>query len=123
MITQKLQFAMLIAMAVYFVLLILLLKRKRLLLKYSLLWIFAGLLMLILAVFPGILHAFSRLLGIFDPVNALFAIIFFCVIIMLVALTSIVSAQNEKIKRLVQNQSILEEKIREMDKEAKKDDL
>ena len=43
---------MILAVAVYFVLLFLLLKKRSLHLKYTLLWIFSGILMLVLAVFP-----------------------------------------------------------------------
>ena len=118
MISKTFQAALLAAIAIYFFLLILLLKNKRLLLKYSLLWIFAGVLMLVMALFPSLLEKLSDLVGIYDPVNALFAILFFCIIILLVSLTSIVSTQNEKLKRLVQHQAILEEEIRTMKREA-----
>ena len=117
MISKTLQGAMLIAIAVYFFLLILLLKKKRLLLKYSLLWLFAGFVMLILAVFPSVLEWISQVLGIYSPVNALFSILLFCMIILLVSLTSIVSSQNEKIKRLIQKEAILEEELAEIKRE------
>ena len=117
MISKTLQIAMLIAIAVYFFLLILLLKKKRLLLKYSLLWLFAGFVMLVLAIFPSIISWISSVLGIYSPVNALFAIVLFCVIILLVSLTAIVSAQNEKIKRLIQREAILEAELADMKRE------
>ena len=124
MISKTLQTAMFIAVIIYFFLLILLLKKKRLLLKYSLLWLFAGTVMLIMVLFPGMLNWFSRILGIYSPVNALFAIILFCVIILLVSLTSIVSAQNEKIKRLIQREAILDQEIKALKKlEALNEDL
>ena len=107
---------MLLAILVYFAILILLVRKNSMRLKYSLLWFFAGLVMLLLAVFPGILYGFSKLVGISMPVNALYAFMFFCVIIILVALTSIVSSQNEKLKKLTQNQALLEERIRELEK-------
>ena len=112
MISKTFQAVLFVAVIVYLFLLVLLLKKKRLLLKYSLLWLFAGLVMLILVLFPGILDWFAHILGIFSPVNALFAFILFCVIILLVSLTAIVSAQNEKIKRLIQREAILDEEIR-----------
>ena len=120
MISKTFQISLLAAIAVYFFLLVLLLKNKKLLLKYSLLWIFAGVLMLVMALFPSLLGRLSVLVGIYDPVNALFAILFFCVIILLVSLTSIVSTQNEKLKRLIQVQAILEEEIRTLKREAEK---
>lgn len=69
--------------------------------------------MLILAIFPQILNVSAELLGIYDPTNALFAIAFFCVIIILMSLTAIVSKMNEKIKRLVQTIALLDKRIRE----------
>ena len=114
MISKTLQSVLFFAVVIYFFLLVLLLKKKRLLLKYSLLWLFAGIVMLILILFPDILNLLSRILGIYSPVNALFAIILFCVIILLVSLTSIVSAQNEKIKRLIQREAILDEEIKRL---------
>ena len=50
MISRTLQIVMILAVAVYFVLLFLLLKKRSLHLKYTLLWIFSGILMLVLAV-------------------------------------------------------------------------
>lgn len=107
---------MLIAVAVYFVLLILLVKKRALSLKYSIMWFVAGFFMLLLAVFPTILDWFAHIVGIVTPVNALFAVMFFFVIIILVALTSIVTKLNEKVKTLTQNQALLEQRIRELEK-------
>ena len=107
---------MLVAIAVYFALLVMLLKKKSLSLKYTLLWLFAGLIMLILAIWPGLLAWFARTVGIELPVNALFAIMFFCVIIILVSMTSIVSKLSIRVTELAQHQAILENRIRELEK-------
>ena len=117
MISRTLQIVMLFAVAVYFVLLLLLLKKRSLHLKYTLLWIFSGILMLVLAVFPHLLDWFAALIGIYDPTNALFSLIFFCVIIILMSLTAIVSKQNEKTKQLAQAVAILEQRVRELEEE------
>ena len=77
MISRTLQSVMLLAVAMYFILLYLLLKKRSLHLKYTLLWIFSGVLMLALAVFPGLLDWFAGLIGIYEPTNALFSLIFF----------------------------------------------
>lgn len=115
MITTTLRVAMLIAIVIYYALLLHLLKKKSLNLKYTLLWIFSGFLMLMLAVFPQFLNWFTNLVGIYEPTNALFAIIFFCVIIILMSLTSIVSKMNEKIKRIIQTIALVEKRIRELE--------
>ena len=119
MISNRFHIALIFAVLLYFAALGLLLKKNRLLLKYSLLWIFAGVVMLLFAIWPSLLDRISRIVGIYNPANALFIIAFFCVILILISLTSIVSAMNEKIKRLVQNQALLEARIRELEKNDK----
>lgn len=117
MISRTLQIVMVLAVTVYFVLLFLLLKKRSLHLKYTLLWIFSGVLMLALAVFPHLLDWFAALIGIYEPTNALFSLIFFCIIIILMSLTAIVSKQNERTKRLAQVVALLEKRVRELEKE------
>ena len=115
MLSRTAMVAMLLALAFYAVLLAVLLKKKRLDLRYSLLWIFSGILMLILAVFPGILSALARAVGIYVHTNALFALILFCLILILMSLTSIVSVLNEKLKKLTQDNALLEKRLRELE--------
>lgn len=112
MISTTLRIAMLIAVAVYFWLVVHLLKKKSLNLKYTLLWLLSGLIMLLLAVFPQLLNGFATLLGIYEPTNALFAVIFFCIIIILMSITAIVSKLNDKSKRLIQSLALLERRVR-----------
>jgi len=110
-----LQVAMLIAELIYFVLMIIFLKKKMLSLKYSLLWLIAGVLMVILTLFPGIIWRISSLIGIETPMNGLFAMMFFFVLTLMMSLTAIVSHQTEWIRSLTQSQALLEERIRELE--------
>lgn len=115
MISRKLKIAMLIAVSVYFVIVFQLLKRKTLNLKYTLLWLASGIIMLALAVFPQILVWFAALVGIYEPTNALFAFMLFCVIIILMSITAIVSKLNERNKKLIQSVTLLEKRVRELE--------
>ena len=117
MISPTLQIAMLIAVAGYFALVFHLLKKKALNLKYTLLWLLSGIIMLVLAIFPQILDFFANLVGIYEPTNALFAVVFFCVIIILMSLTAIVSKLNEKSKRLIQSIALLEKRVRGLEEQ------
>ena len=121
MISIKLQAAMLIAVGLYFLIVLKLLRQKTLNLKYTLLWLASGVIMLILAVFPQILGWFAALVGIYEPTNALFAFMFFCVIIILMSITAIVSKLNEKSKRLIQSVALLEKRVRELEEEPDRD--
>lgn len=72
--------------------------------------------MLILVTFPEILQLLAKLASISDPMNALFSIAFFCVIIILMSLTAIVSKLNEKVKTLIQSIALLEKRVRDLEK-------
>ena len=121
MLSTKLQIMMLIAVCAYFLIVFHLLKRKTLNLKYTLLWLISGIIMLVLAVFPKILYWFSALIGVYDMTNALFAVVFFCIIIVLMSLTAIVSKLNEKSKKLVQSVALLEKRVRELEEAGAED--
>jgi len=117
--SRRLQIAMLVAIGIYFLVVFQLLKRKNLNLKYTLLWLFSGVIMLMLAVFPQILNWLAALAGVYTPTNALFAFMFFCVIIILMSLTAIVSKLNEKCKKLVQSLALMEKRVRDLEEERK----
>jgi len=119
-ISSKLQISMLIAVGLYFLIVFRLLKRKSLNLKYTLLWLLSGGVMLVLAVFPQILGLIAGLVGIYAPTNALFALMFFCVIIILMSLTAIVSKLNEKSKQVIQSLALLEKRVRDLEKKESK---
>lgn len=121
MLEFKLQVTMLIGISLYFILLIYLLKKKSLNLKYTLLWLFSGIVMLVFALFPSLLQVTAKLFGVYEPTNALFGIMFFCVIIILVSLTSIVSKLNERVKRLAQSIALLDEEVRSSRKELQRE--
>lgn len=119
MLPARLQFTLIIAIVVYFIMMCIFLKNKALSLKYTLLWIFAGIIMSLLVIVPDILVYLNHLVGIQDGVqskmNGLFiwAIVF--IVCILLSLTSIVSRQNNKIRQLVQTISRLEKRVRELE--------
>ncbi len=99
----------------YFVVLVVLLKKGRLALKYSLLWIFSGVLFWIAVAFPNLLIFVTSLVGIEVPTNGLFAISILFVILILMSITVIVSDVTSRIKTLVQKISLMEKRIRELE--------
>ncbi len=116
MISTSLRLFLSIGLMFYFLLIFSLLKRKTLSLKYTLLWIFGGFGMGILLIFPEILNWIIHIVGIKLASNGLFAMILFFVLIILISITSIVSKQSDHIKRLVQDNALLEKRIRELEK-------
>jgi hypothetical protein len=74
--------------------------------------------MAILLIFPELLNWFIHIVGIQLASNGLFAMILFFVLIILISITSIVSNQSDNIKRLVQDNALLEKRIQELEGRA-----
>lgn len=117
MISASLRVFLTVGVLLYFLLIFFLLKRKTLSLKYTLIWIFGGIGMGILLIFPGLLNWFIHLAGIQLASNGLFAIVLFFILIILISITSIVSKQSDNIRRLVQDNALLEKRIRELEQD------
>lgn len=115
MIGGTLRIVLIAAVICYFLIILKFLKDKALSLKYTLLWIFAGLVMGVLVIFPSVLTRIISLLGIQSNMNGLFIFCIAFIMIILMSITSIVSRQNRKIRTLIQEISILEKRIRELE--------
>lgn len=117
--SNTLRVVLIVCIILYFVVVVRLLKNKKLALKYSLLWLAMGVCLTILVIFPELLKQICRLLGIVDTMNGLFTLAIGFILILLMALTSIVSKQSDKIKNLVQDNALLEKRIRDLERKMK----
>lgn len=119
MLPAKLIVTLCIALAAYFILILLFLKHRAIELRYTLLWIFSGIAMGIMILFPQTFRAFINLLGITGTMNGLFIFFIGMLIMICMSLTSIVSRQANKLRTLTQELAILEKRIRELEEGGK----
>lgn len=117
MIPSTLRITLIIAVICYFIIILYFLKNRALNLKYTLLWLLAGVVMGVLVIFPEMLERIIRIFGIQSNMNGLFIIAIGFMLMILMALTSIASRQNMKIRSLVQEIGILDKRIRELEDE------
>jgi hypothetical protein len=113
--TQTLRNSLLIGVILYFLIIIYFLRKKRVSLKYSILWILFGFVLLFIDLFPGAIILISQLLGIQTPVNTVFTLILFSLIIIIISMTSIITNLNEKVKSISQSFALLEKKTRDLE--------
>lgn len=118
MIPATLRVTLIVAVICYFIMILYFLKQKALNLKYTLLWIVAGVVMGILVIVPELLVFIIHIFGIQDNMNGLFIFAIGFIIMILLSLTSIASRQNRKIRTLIQELSILDKKVRELEEKA-----
>ena len=120
MINGTLRTTLIIAVLIYFAVILKFLKDKALSLKYTLLWIFSGLIMGIFVIFPELLSRIIRVFGIQSNMNGLYLFCIAFIMMILMSITSIVSRQNKKIRTLVQENAILERRVRELEQDGNK---
>jgi hypothetical protein len=89
-----------------------LVRRRRFLERYALTWLFAGLVLLVLAAWRGALQTLADLLGIAYPPNALFLIAFGFMLLLLLNFSLAVSRLTDQTKILAQRIALLEERVR-----------
>lgn len=115
----RLQMCLIIGVLFFALILLYFLSKKKLHIKYSLVWIFAVVMMLIAALFPNLISFFSHLIGISTPSNFIFMICGLFALLIIFVLTGIVSHMSLRIFRLVQTQALLEKRLRELESQIK----
>lgn len=85
-------------------------RKEALDLKFALSWLSVGIIVLVLDIFPGLMHSLVHLLGIEIPVNMMFFFGFCFTLFLVFILTVKVSRQEEQLKRLTQEMALLEER-------------
>jgi hypothetical protein len=88
-----------------------LIRRGRLKERYSLLWLFAGIVLLILSLSRRLLEYLSHLLGIFYPPSFLFLIAFLFLLLITLHFSVVISGLSEKNKKLAQELALLKHEV------------
>ena len=86
-------------------------KRGRMPIKYSLLWYFSSLIVFVIAVFPFIIEWVAGLFGFITLSNLVTSIMIGILLFLTMSLTIITAGQNKKITLLIQEVSMLKEKV------------
>lgn len=118
---QKLKIVTIAGSAALLVIVFELVRRRRLMERYSLLWLFAAIVLLLLAVFSGLLQSLSEAVGIQTPSNALFFVMLGFVILMLLHFSASISKLTDEIKILAQHHAADEERIRRLESDRTDD--
>ena len=119
MLPFTLKLTLYVVLIVYFLVLFIFLKKKAIELKYTLLWIFCGVVMALMLFFPKGFTKLINFFGITGTMNGLFIMFISFLIMISMSLTSIVSKQSKKIRTLIQETAILEKRLRDLEAKQK----
>lgn len=96
-----------------------LIRKKKMGLKYALLWIVLAVSILILGCFPQLITWIAHFFGVQIPINMLFFIGFCFSLLIIFSLSAALSRNSEKIKKLTQEMGLLEKKLNSLEKSKK----
>jgi hypothetical protein len=105
--SSALRLCIFIVALIIFAAIIQILRKGRVPVKYSLLWILSGTIVLFVSIFPGVLEYIANLMGFATISNMVIGVILVILLFISMSLTIIVSGQKEKIRLLIQEVSIL----------------
>jgi hypothetical protein len=92
-----------------------LVRSRRMLERYAVLWLFSALVLLALAAWKGLLETVAHAIGIYYAPSALFAVAFGFILVLLLHFSVAVSRLSEQAKVLAQRLALLEERNRELE--------
>ena len=110
----RIQIVAIVVTAGLFALVFELVRRRRLMERYALLWLFSSAILLALAVWRGLLETIASAVGIFYPPSALFVIAFGFILVMLLHFSLSTSRLADQNKVLAQRLALLQQRVDEL---------
>lgn len=104
-----------IGAVLYLLLILFLIKKGKLNVQYSIIWIASAVALILFAVFPYLVAVLRDIFNIEMPVNLVFTLLFVFVLLQLLSFSTIVTGFAGKIKKLAQTQAMLEKRVRELE--------
>jgi hypothetical protein len=91
-------------------------RRRRLMERYALLWLLSAVVILGLAIWQDALNQIARAMGIVSAPNALFLVAVGAILLLLLHFSAAMSRLSDQSKVLAQRQAILEQRLRELER-------
>ena len=113
---DRLQLVSVVAAVALLLIVLELVRRRRLLERYALLWLLAALVMLALAGWRGALERLAHTLGIIAAPNALFFVAVGFIVVLLLHFSAAVSRLTDQSKVLAQRLAIMEQRMRRVER-------
>ena len=115
---EPLQLWLLLGSAAYLAVIFFMLKTRKLTVKYALVWLLSGFVLVVFAAVPYVVYVLRDLLSVEMPSNLVFAMVICFMLLILLSLSAAITSFDERIRRLTQTVAILEERIRRLEGES-----
>ena len=116
---MRLQYLLIAGTLVLFSLIIYLIRRGKLEVKYAIIWLAFSLAMILFSIFPSLVFKLGDLTRVINPVNFVFMVQIIFILLILLSVSAVISGFSKKIKRLAQANALLEKRVRELERQMK----
>lgn len=113
----RIQIVAIVATAAIFVVVFELVRQRRLMERYALLWLFSSAMLLGLAVWKSLLERLASAIGIYYPPSALFAVALACILVLLLHFSLVISRLVDQNKVLGQQVGLLRERVEQIERQ------
>lgn len=110
--TFNLRLGLIIVSLLLLIVVIKILKKGRIPIKYSLVWILSSFIIFMVGLIPGLFSWISRLFGFVTMANMVVGIFIFILLMITISLTVMIAGQKKKTTMLIQELSILKQEMR-----------
>jgi|SRR5687767_9984175 len=111
---SRLQIVAVLATAALLLVVLELVRRRRVMERYALLWLLSSVVLLVLSIWSGLLEQLAASVGIETPSNALFAIAFMFTLVLLLHFSTVISGLTDQNKVLAQRLALLQQRVSEL---------
>lgn len=108
--TLRIQIAIAVTLVIALAIILSMVRKRSLELKYVLGWILCAAALLILDIFPGLMENLAEFLGIYSPVNMIFFLGFLFSLIIIFTLTVALSRVTLRVRKLAQKMALESER-------------
>src|SRR3954471_5391668 len=112
----RIQIVAILGTVALFLVVLELVRRRRLLERYALVWLGSALVLLALGIWQGLLGKIAHAIGVFYPPTALFVIAFGFILFLLLHFSTAVSRLTDQSKVLAQRLALMEQRQRDLEK-------
>ena len=118
MIQISLKIALIIVLLIYLLCILRAVKKKNMRINYLIFWSIMGIALIIALIAPNFIENASNFLGFGLPINMIFSIAIFIILYLLFDLTKLITKEQNKNVLLIQEISLLKNKVEELEKEV-----
>ncbi len=121
LLNSQLQIFLIICSAIFFLIVLNFSVKRKISVRYSILWFILSALFIAISIFPNIVSWFSNLIGIREPIHAILLIIIAFILLVIFSYNNMITKLTQQNRLLIQSLGILKKRVEDLEQEKNSD--